>query len=79
MKTSLTKGLDVEKTKELKVEFASSTFLRERLRQLLDEKIQTNRTATTSKDAYGNPNWAYLQADAVGYERALKEVISLLE
>lgn len=79
MKTTITKGLEAEKAKEVKAEFLSSAILRERLRHLLNEKITTNRTATTSKDAYGIPNWAYLQADAVGYERALNEVISLLE
>lgn len=79
MKTSWTKGLTPEQTTELRKDFVGSTILRRRLTELLNEKSTLSREGSTSKDAYSNPNWAYLQADARGYERAILEVISLLE
>lgn len=78
MKTSWTKGLTPDQTTELRKDFVGSIMLRNRLAQLSREKIETYRKATISKDGYANPAWAYQQADAVGYERALQEVISLL-
>lgn len=79
MKTSWTKGLTQEQTVELRKDFVGAAILRKRLQELLNEKANLSRDASISKDAYSNPNWAYLQADARGYERALSEVISLLE
>lgn len=79
MKTAWTKGLDAEKKEEMKRDFQAASLLRERLRQLLLEKSEVRRKKGISEDSYVNPNWVYLQADAVGYQRALEEVISLLE
>lgn len=78
MKTSWTKGLTPEKQEEIKREFKSSSLLRERLAVLVQDKIDASIKASRSKDEYANSNWAYLQADARGYERALSEVISLI-
>lgn len=78
MKTSWTKGLSPDKKEEIKREFDASGILRERLKLILEEKMEVARKGSLSKDAYQSPNWAYLQADAVGVQRALEEVISLL-
>ena len=78
MKTTWTKGLSPEMGVELRKDFVSSKIVRERLTLLLEEKSKTSRDASISKDCYDSVNWAYLQADARGYERALNEVISLL-
>lgn len=78
MKTSWTKGLTPEKQEEIKRDFNASALLRERLAELIQDKIDTSIKASRSKDEYTNPNWAYLQADARGYERALSEIISLI-
>lgn len=78
MKTKWTAGLDANKSKELVEDFKASGVLRERLAAILQEKIDSNKREVTKKDAYAIANWAYLQADAVGYERALNEVISLI-
>ena len=78
MKTVWTKGLKDESDKEMRAVFKSSLTLRRRLSTLLQERIESNNSSTRSKDAYNISNWAYLQADAVGYERALQEVISLI-
>jgi hypothetical protein len=79
LKTAWTKGLTQEQATELRKDFVGAVILRQRLQKLLDEKAELSRKESISKDAYTNPNWAYLQADARGYERALSEVISLLE
>lgn len=59
-------------------EFSASSLLRSRLSALLSEKVEAKRTKKTSESEYDSPSWALKQADAVGYERALNEVISLL-
>lgn len=79
MKTAITKGLVGESKKEMEREFDASSLLRRRLTALLLEKTNTRRVKSLSEDEYASPNWAYKQADVVGYERALHEVISLLE
>lgn len=78
MKTAWTKGLTPEREVEIRKDFVGSVVLRKRLEELLMEKSELSRKESISKDNYLNPNWAYLQADARGYERALSEVISLL-
>lgn len=78
MKQNWLKGLNPERKKEVTEDFKAGVGLRKRLEEMLNEKVETNRTSVRIKDAYNNPNWAFLQADAVGYERALYEVISLI-
>lgn len=79
MKTSITAGLDDQQKEEVISSFLASATFRERLATILQKKIDANSKEVRSKDAYGIANWAYLQADAVGYERALEEVCSLLK
>lgn len=79
MKTVVTKGLNEKETKEIRQEFVASAHLRKRFIQLFEERIVSSRSKTIASSTYDSPNWAYLQADNVGYERALKEVISILE
>ena len=45
---------------------------------MLEDKCSASTKTSRSKDGYDSANWAYLQADARGYERALQEVISLI-
>lgn len=78
MKTAITKGLSEQHAEEMRQCFWHSAVLREQLKKLMSEKIEANNRMVRSKEAYQIANWAYLQADAVGYERALTEVISLL-
>lgn len=78
MKTSLTSGLTPQSKEEVVASFKASGLFRERLSTILDKKLQSSKTHKVSIETYSNPSWAYLQADANGYERAIKEVISLL-
>jgi hypothetical protein len=78
MKTALFKNLTDQQKDEMRQTFAHAAFLRSQLSTILTEKINASNKVVRSKDSYGIANWAYLQADAVGYERAMQEVISLL-
>lgn len=78
MKTSWTKGLPKDEATEVEDYYNSSTRLRARLVAILDEKLSASETGSLSASAYESPNWAYKQADSVGYKRALREVISLI-
>lgn len=78
MKTSWTQGLTEQEEIECKMEYVGAARLRDRLKTLLRNKAETARTASRSSSKYDNPNWALVQADAIGYEKALFEVISLI-
>lgn len=78
MKTVLTKGLSKDKAEEITQDFKASAFLRERLMAILEEKIDALRREVRQKNSYDSPSWAYVQADYIGYERAIYEVISLI-
>lgn len=77
MKTVWTKGKDEVLSKDIRASFAGSSVMRTRLKEMLREKLESS--FSTKEDDYSNPNWAYKQADSVGYRRALKEISSLLE
>jgi hypothetical protein len=77
MKTLWTAGIkDEQRKSDIESAFKSATVVRKRLRELCEAK--TVSSFNTSKDQYDTPNWTYLQADMVGYHRALKEICSLL-
>lgn len=78
MKKTWTAGVSEQTAEEIKGNFKSSALIRARLTALLNERINAKRTEVISKTSYDSPSWAYLQADANGYERALNEVISLI-
>jgi hypothetical protein len=78
MKQSWISGLPEEKAKEVKQDYISSYGMRKRLIELLDDKLRASNSFSRSKDNYEKAGWPYLQADAVGYERAILDVISLI-
>ena len=61
---------------ELKQAYKASSVIRKRLSLICNKKKEGGFILT--KGDYDSPNWQYRQADAVGYRRALEEVISLL-
>ena len=79
MKTSWTKNLSPEHAALAARDFKESKAFRKRMTELLNEKLRMKHSETRTKEGYANPNWAYFQADAIGYERALTEILSLLE
>lgn len=79
MKTAWFKNAKTDQEREeIRAHFVGSARMRQHFKVMLQDKINESRNATRSKDLYANSGWAFLQADAVGYERAMTEVMSLL-
>jgi len=79
MKVRWTSGLTKEAAAELRADYKGSLVLRRRLVRLLEDDIADSEKQSRSKLLYNNPNWALLQADQRGYERALAEIIALID
>lgn len=79
MKTSLLKGLNEADKDEIKGLFTQAARLRAVYVRTLEEKLEASQSGRVSADGYDSPAWAFRQADASGYERAIREFISLLE
>lgn len=78
MKVSWTSGLTGQAKTEVESNFKASALIRERLETLLRNKIETRRRESRTVATYEDASWSYKQADAIGYERALEEVISMI-
>lgn len=78
MKLTWTAGLTPEQKERLVADYKVSAGMRERLVELLNKKVNSRRDSIRSLDQYASPSWGLLQADNIGYERALFEVISLI-
>lgn len=74
MKITWFNHLPKDKQEGFKKQINSSRDVLERLQQILEDK-QTEVVLSTD---YDNPSWAYKQADRNGYDRALTEVINLI-
>lgn len=79
MKVQWTKGLEADAAKEIKLHFKSGLQLRKRLATLCREKMDAKDRACMNDTGYDSAGWAYKQADAQGYKRAFKEILSLIE
>lgn len=79
MKLTWTEGLEPDIAKEIRGDFVSSFLVRKRLTKILNDKIATSHASLRQKDIYDKPNFGVIVADSIGYERAMTEIISLLE
>lgn len=81
MNTLWTKGLKrgSQEAKDIQDAFKASYFLRRRMMEMLQSMLDEELSSKTSDNAYDNPNWAFKQADSVGYARAIKRMMSTLE
>lgn len=77
MKTSWLQGVEKERSIDIKQNFKESLVLRKRFFEIIYEMIETNRKGQISKSLFDSPNWAFHQADRVGYERALRDMLEL--
>lgn len=69
-----------EKDKERHVQdLHQSKRTRNALAKLLKNKLEANQQAARAVAAYTEDNWAYRQADRIGYERALAEILKLID
>lgn len=79
MKASWTSGLNKELANDVRINFKEALVVRRRLAKMLEDMADASTKASRSKLLYDNPNWALLQADQRGYERALSEIIKLID
>jgi len=79
MKTNWLTGLDADKKKDLTAQFNASVLLRERLSKLCINLTNAQRNKSLTLTNYDEPNWALKQADLIGYERAMKDIVNLLK
>jgi hypothetical protein len=78
MKIAWSKGKGKQEVDDIRSTFKASLVVRVRLAEMLEAKITGKDKSCMDAEGYDCPNWAYKQADAQGYKRALTEVISLI-
>ena len=80
MKTNWIAGLkDQDRKDEIRQSFNASIVMRKRLMELLEKKMKESWVSSLAEGSYERPNWALEQADARGYERAMREIMSLIK
>ena len=79
MKTVITAGLDKDAKKDMEAAFKSSSFLRNRLEDILNKRIEEKRKESISPATFEDPNWAYKQAYFNGIQEGLELAKALLK
>jgi len=79
MKSTWFDGLAEDRKQELRGDFISSQLVRKRLIEIINAKVETTRVSVRKKENYEVAHFPALIGDSIGYERALMEIISLLE
>lgn len=81
MKSNWTKGLKrgSDEWKDLEAAYAASSLLRSKLVEILKDLNESEVKSRLSATDYESAAWAYKQADAIGFSRAITKVINLLE
>ena len=80
MKTSLSNGLDKEGKVDVRSAFLSCLPFRKQVVKVLKGKIEAKRKKLCKESLHDEEgNWALKMADSMGYERAQREFIQLME
>ena len=79
MKSVIYSGLEPDYKQEIRGAFKASLPIRKRIQDILEDKVQQHFKAQYNRTDYESANWALRQSDSMGYIRALREVISLLD
>lgn len=69
---------DEEEKKRFQSAVNGSKVVLNRLQALLDEMKTDAENTELSTKLYESPSWAYIQADANGYKRCLKQISKLI-
>ena len=67
-----------EEKKRFQNEVQGSKRVLQRLQALMDEMKTDTENQEMSTKLYDSPSWAYIQADANGYKRCLKQISKLI-
>jgi hypothetical protein len=79
MKASWTTGLPEDEAERIVSSYKAGAELRERLAEILSNKMEDQLRYGRRKENYNSPSWALEQADTCGFNRALEYVLSLIE
>lgn len=81
MNSAWTKGLrkGSQEDKDIRALYAESFILRKRLLTILQDKFDIKVKAAMNSDNFDSPSWAYVQAESIGYAKALKEIMTILD
>lgn len=81
MNTAWIKGIrkNSQEDKDIRAVYAESFLLRKRLFVMLSDKFDSKIKSAMSSDNFESPSWALIQAESIGYAKALKEIMSLLD
>ena len=74
-----TANLSPEEEKEFAIKLREASDVFERLSSILDQRVKSLVSKQISSNTYDSPSWAYIQADAIGYQRAIQEVLELIK
>lgn len=59
---------------ELRESFAHAHLFREKMVEVLEDKLKSAHNRQISDSAYDSAGWPYKQADLSGYQRAIEEI-----
>lgn len=79
MNTKWLAGLSDQEKKDLKASIVAAYPAFKRLHKLLEDKMESVETTRLGRDKYDKSSWPYFQADCNGYQRAISEIIKLIE
>ena len=72
-------GLTDQEKEDLKASMLAALPAFKRLTKLLKDKYDESRTLQLKRDTYDKAQRPYFQADCNGYQRAINEMIKLIE
>lgn len=79
MISAWTKHISNDEDKErFKSAVHGSKLVLQRLQALMDEMKSDTENQELSTKLYDSPSWAFIQADANGYKRCLKQISKLI-
>jgi hypothetical protein len=79
MISAWTKHISNDEDKErFKSAVLGSKLVLQRLQALMDEMKTDTENQELSTKLYDSPSWAFIQADANGYKRCLKQISKLI-
>ena len=79
MNKSWTEGLAKEDALALRVAIVESGPVLRRLIKILEKKMGVNTNASLGIEEYESPSWPLRQADRIGYNRSIRELIRLID
>jgi len=72
-------GLTDQEKIDLKASMLAAIPAFKRLTGLLEDKLEEVRTSQLKRGTYDKSSWPYFQSDCLGYQRAVTEMIKLIE